>query len=413
MDPRTVTNRTEAAQWDAVDELAGLRERFLLPDDVVYLDGNSLGALPRSTPDRLAHAVRHEWGERLIRSWNEAGWWHASRRVAAGLAPLVGSAEDELAVADSTSVNLFKLLVAGLRLRPGRPAVVAERGAFPTDVYVAGSAAELLGGGVRLIDRPEELALVLDERVGVVCLSQVDFRTGAMWDAAATTALVRDAGALMLWDLCHSAGAVEVDLRGWGADLAVGCGYKYLNGGPGAPSFAFVAERHHAGLRTPLPGWHGHAEPFAMSAEYRPAPGVGQLANGTPPMLSLIALESAVDTLAGITPAALRAKSVALTGLFVELVGRRCAELTVVSPLDPARRGSQVSVRHEHAFELVQALIADGVIGDFRTPDVARFGFAPAYLRFVDVWDAVDRIERLLASRSYLDPRFAVRDAVT
>lgn len=406
-------SRADAARWDAEDRLAGLRDGFLLPDGVIYLDGNSLGALPRSTPDRLAHAVRYEWGERLIRSWNEAGWWDAGRRAAGLLAPLVGAAPDELAVADSTSVNLFKLVVAGLRLRPGRPVVVAERGAFPTDVYVSGSAAELTGGELRLIDGHDDLPGALDDRVGVACLSQVDFRTGALWDAAATTARVRDAGALMLWDLCHSAGALDVDLDGWRADLAVGCGYKYLNGGPGAPSFAFVAARHHGGLRTPLPGWHGHADPFAMTPEYRPAPGTGQLANGTPPMLSLLALESALSTLDGVSPAALRAKGTRLTSLFVDLVGQLRPELELVSPRDAARRGSQVSLRHPRAYPLVQALIERGVIGDFRAPDVARFGFAPAYTRFVDVWDAVEVIRSVLDAGEHLDGRFDRRDAVT
>ena len=372
-----MTTRDQAEELDRNDPLRALRDEFVLPDGVIYLDGNSLGALPKSTPDRIAHVIRHEWGERLVRSWNEAGWWVASRRVARRLAPLLGASVDEVAVADSTSVNLFKLLIAGLRLRPDRPVLVAERDAFPSDVYIAGSVAELIGGQLRLIDGPDDLPAALDQRVGVVCLSHVDFRTGAMWQAAQTTGLVQRAGALMLWDLCHSAGAVDVDLNSWGADLAVGCGYKYLNGGPGAPAYAFVAAEHHSGLRTPLPGWHGHAEPFAMSPDYRPAPGIGQLADGTPPMLSLLALEEAVGLLAGVSTADLRAKSVGLTTLFVELVTARCPDIEVVTPRDPARRGSQVSLRLPNAFPLVRALIERGVVGDFRAPDIARFGFAP------------------------------------
>lgn len=406
-------DRATARAPDDADPLRALRERFTLPDGVIYLDGNSLGALPASTPDRLAHAIRHEWGERLIRSWNEADWWHASRRVAHGLAPLLGASADEIAVADSTSVNLYKLLAVALRLRPGRARLVVERYAFPTDVYIARSVAELFGGQLCFIDDPAELAGVLDERVGVVCLSQVDFRTGAMWPAARTTADVHDAGALMLWDVCHSTGAVDVDLRGWGADLAVGCGYKYLNGGPGAPAYMFVAAEHQAGLRTPLPGWHGHADPFAMSPEYEPAPGIGQLAGGTPPVLSLLALEEAVDTLAGVSTVDLRAKSLALTGLFIELVTSRCPGVSVVTPREAALRGSQVSVRTDHAYELVQALIERGVIGDFRAPDIARFGFAPAYSRYVDVWDAVDVITDVLTSEEHLSERFAMRSTVT
>jgi kynureninase len=408
-----VQSRGEAAALDDADPLGRLREEFLLPDGVVYLDGNSLGPLPKSTPDRVAHAVTHEWGRRLIRSWNEAGWWNASRRVAALLGPLLGAAADEVAVADSTSVNLFKLLVAALRMRPGRPVVVVERGAFPTDVYVAQAAAELGGGEVRLIDRPDELPYVLDERVAVVCLSQVDFRTGAMWDAATTTAAVHAVGALVLWDLCHSTGAVDVDLRAWGADLAVGCGYKYLNGGPGAPAYAFVATEHHDRLRTPLPGWHGHVEPFSMSSDYRPSPGIGQLANGTPPMLSMIALESALNAFQGVSTSDLRVKSVQLTSLFIELIQRRCPQLAVVSPTWPQQRGSQVSLRFEHAYPLVQALLDRDVIGDFRSPDIARFGFAPAYVRFVDVWDAVGHLSAVLTSGEYSHQRFAQRYDVT
>lgn len=405
--------RADAVALDERDPLAGRRAAFALPDGVIYLDGNSLGALPKSTPDRLADVVRHEWGDRLVRSWNEAGWWTASRRVAGLLAPLLGGSADEIAVADSTSVNLFKLVAAGLRMRPGRPVVVVERHAFPTDVYVARSAAELLGGGVRLIDGPADLPAALGDDVGVVCLSHVDFRTGALWPAVRTTETVHDAGALMLWDVCHSAGALDVDLHAWRADLAVGCGYKYLNGGPGAPAFAFVATEHHSALWTPLPGWHGHADPFAMSPDYRPAAGVGRLENGTPPMLSLLALEDALGAFTGVSTADLRAKAGALTALFLELVTKACPTIGVSSPLDTADRGAQVALRFEHAYALVQALIERGVIGDFRAPDVARFGFAPLYVRFVDVWDAVELITEVLAKREYLAERFAVRPVVT
>jgi kynureninase len=406
-------DRTDAQALDDADPLRGLRDRFSLPDGVIYLDGNSLGAMPKSTPDRLAHAIRHEWGERLIRSWNEADWWHASRRVAQHLAPLLGGSQDEIAVADSTSVNLFKLMATGLRLRPDRSVLVVERYAFPTDVYIARSAAELFGAQLHLIDDPDELPSVLSERVAVVCLSHVDFRTGAMWPAARTTALVQGVGALMLWDLCHSTGALDVDLRGWGADLAVGCGYKYLNGGPGAPAYMFVAAEHQPGLRTPLPGWHGHADPFAMSPEYEPAPGIGQLAGGTPPVLSLLALEDAVAALSGVSTADLRAKSVGLTGLFIDLVTNRCSGVEVVTPVDPDRRGSQVSLRLDHAYSLVRTLIERGVIGDFRAPDIARFGFAPAYSRFVDALDAVESIVDVLTSGDHLTDRFTTKPAVT
>ncbi|HEY4022770.1 MAG TPA: kynureninase [Pseudonocardiaceae bacterium] len=405
--------RADAAELDRTDELAFVRDRFTLPHDVIYLDGNSLGPLPKTTPGRLAEVIEREWGQRLIRSWNEAGWWTASQRVAERLAPLLGAAPDEIMVADSTSVNLFKLLVIAARLRPGRPVIVAERHAFPTDVYIAGSVAELTGGELRLIDGPGDLDAALDERVGVVCLSQVDFRTGAMWPCAETTARVHEFGALMLWDLCHSAGALDVELTKWGADLAVGCGYKYLNGGPGAPAFCYVAEKLHKRMRTPLPGWHGHATPFAMSPNYEPADGIGQLADGTPPMLSLLALEDALGAIADVPATALRTKGNALTSLFIDLIDLRCPELAVVSPREAARRGSQVSLRSEHAYGLVAALIERGVIGDFRAPDIARFGFAPAYLRFVDAWDAVEVIVDTLTSGDHRAERFAVRPTVT
>jgi kynureninase len=280
-------------------------------------------------------------------------------------------------------------------------------------VYIARSAAELLGGELRLIDGPAELPLAVNSDVGVVCLSHVDFRTGALWPAVQTTVRVHEAGALMLWDVCHSTGALDVDLHAWRADMAVGCGYKYLNGGPGAPAYAFVAAEHHSVLWTPLPGWHGHADPFAMSPEYRPAVGVGQLSNGTPPVLSLLALEDALGVFAGVSTADLRAKAAALTSLFIELVTISCPELDLVSPPAAAERGAQVALRFDQAFGLVQALIERGVIGDFRAPDIARFGFAPAYVRFTDVWDAVQLITDAIRNREYLAERFAVRPAVT
>jgi kynureninase len=285
--------------------------------------------------------------------------------------------------------------------------IVVEQASFPTDAYIAAEVCELLGGELRLLDG--DLAEVLDDQVAVVSLNHVDFRTGAMWDAAAITRQVHEAGALMLWDICHSAGALDVDLDGWDADMAVGCGYKYLNGGPGAPAFAYVAQRHHMGLRTPLPGWHGHAEPFAMSVDYRPAPGIGQLHNGTPAVLGVIALEAALSTLDGVGPAALRAKGKQLTSLFIDELG----DLPLASPRDAGRRGSQVSVRHPAAHALVQALIERGVIGDFREPDIARFGFAPAYLRFTDAWEAARHVREVLSTGEHRDPRFDRRATVT
>lgn len=410
----TIATREQATALDAGDPLAGLRDRFVLPAGVVYLDGNSLGALPATVPDRLAHVIRQEWGERLIRSWNEAEWFTASRRVAGAIARLIGAQPDEVMVADSTSVNLFKLLVAGSRLRPGRGSIVLDRNDFPTDVYIGRSVAELLGLELKLLDgEPPESAV--DGDTAVLALSEVDFRTGARRDTAALTAAAHRHGALALWDLSHSAGALDVDLAAADADLAVGCGYKYLAGGPGAPAYAVVARRHHAALRTPLPGWMGHDEPFAMDPEYRPGPGVAQLRAGTPPILSLLALEEGVSTLDDASPDALRRKGSALTELFIELIGARChgQGLRLASPRDPALRGSQVSLHHPAAHAIVQALIARDVIGDFREPDIARFGFAPAYLRFVDVWDAIEHLRCVLDAAEHRHPRFTRRAAVT
>ncbi len=408
-----IETRAQAARCDATDELAPLRARYTLPEGVIYLDGNSLGPMPAVAPQRLAHVVAHEWGQRLIRSWNEAEWFTASTRVAGRIARLVGAAEDEVAVADSTSVNLFKLLVAGCRLRPDRSVIVMDRNDFPTDVYIGQSVADLLGRRLRLLDA-EEPVTVLDDEVALLALSEVDFRTGARRDMTAISAAAHRAGALALWDLSHSAGALDVDLAGAAADLAVGCGYKYLSGGPGAPAFAVVARRHHERLRTPLPGWMGHADPFAMCTQYLPGPGVAQLRAGTPPVLSLLGLEEGVSTLDGATPAALRHKGSALTQLFIELIETRCGhELRLASPRAPERRGSQVSVRHPAAYQLVQALIRRGVIGDFREPDIARFGFAPAYLRHVDVWDAVEQLRAVLDAAEHTDPGLARRGTVT
>ncbi|MQA17114.1 MAG: kynureninase [Pseudonocardiaceae bacterium] len=409
-----IETRAQATQRDETDELAPVRERYALPDGVIYLDGNSLGALPAAAPARLAHVVSHEWGQRLIRSWDEAEWFTAPARVAGRIARLIGAGPDEVAVADSTSVNLFKLLVAACRLRPDRPVIVMHRHDFPTDVYIGRSVAELLGRRLRLLDGQDPVA-ALDRDTALLALSEVDFRTGARRDVHAVTRAAHDVGALALWDLSHSAGALDVDLAGATADMAVGCGYKYLAGGPGAPAFAMVARRHHEGLQTPLPGWMGHADPFAMSPEHVPGPGVAQLAAGTPPVLSLLALEEGVATFEGVAPGVLRQKGSALTQLFIELVDARCSGhgLRLVSPREASRRGSQVSVRHPAAYPLVQALIRRGVIGDFREPDIARFGFAPAYLRFADVWDAVEHLRAVLAAAEHADPELPRRGTVT
>ena len=407
--------RPDVESLDRQDELAPLRDAFILPEGVVYLDGNSLGPPPRRAVERVRAVVEDEWGHGLIRSWNDHGWIDLPARVAAGLAPLLGVARDEVAVADSTSVNLFKLLSAGARLRPGRPVILSEMDNFPTDLYVAqGLTGTLDGIELRLVER-DEIPDALDETVAVLMLTHVDFRSGAMHDMEALTAAAHEVGALALWDLAHSAGAVPLALDAWGVDLAVGCGYKYLNGGPGAPSFAFVGRPLQEAFETPLRGWMGHAAPFAFEPEYRPAPGVDRLLCGTPPILSLAALECGIETVARAGMDRLRSKSVRLTDLFVRLVDQECSghALALASPLDSTLRGSQVSYRHPEAYAIAQALMTRGVIGDFREPDILRFGFAPAYLRFVDAWDAVAALGGVMESREWQRPEFRQRAKVT
>ena len=409
-------SRAELARLDAEDPLAGRRAGFALPEGVVYLDGNSLGALPRATTARLAEVITREWGEGLIRSWNRAGWINLAGRVAAKIAPLIGAAAGEVAVADSTSVNLFKLLSAALRLRPGRRTILTEVGNFPTDIYIAEGLISQLGPGYRLRrTAPAEIAATVDDDTAVVMLTHVDYRTGGMHDMTAVTRAVQASGALMLWDLSHSAGALPVDLRAAGADLAVGCGYKYLNGGPGAPAWLYVAERHQAEFGHPLSGWLGHAEPFAFEDGYRPAPGIARAVCGTPPILSLAALECGVDSFAGVDMMALRAKSMRMCDLFIALVEQLCSGqgLMLASPREAAVRGSQVSFRHPEGYAVMQALIARGVIGDFRAPDLIRFGFAPLYIRYVDLWDAAEALREVLVSRAYDRLEHRQRAAVT
>ena len=397
---------------DAQDPLGHCRQRFSLPPGVIYLDGNSLGALPAAVPARLKQAVEQEWGVGLIRSWNDAGWYPAPQRVGARIAQLVGAQADEVIVCDSTSINLFKLLVAALRLRPGRPVILGERGNFPTDAYVASGVAGITGAQFRAVDA-DALMAALDERVAVLSLTHVNYRSGAIYDMAAITRRAHQVGALVIWDLAHTAGAMPCQLNDCEADFAVGCGYKYLNGGPGAPAFAFVARRHQAALSQPLTGWHGHARPFDFEHDYRPAPGIDRLLVGTAPQLGLIALEAALSAFDGVDLQALRAKSVALTELFIRLVDVQVPGFGLASPRDAARRGSQVSLTHPEGYAIVQALIARSVIGDFRAPDILRFGFAPLYVGYADVWQAVAVLGDIMATQDWMRPEFAQRKAVT
>jgi kynureninase len=406
--------RDDAQARDEADPIRYCRDRFELPDGLIYLDGNSLGPLPSGVRGRVASAVGHEWGRDLITSWNTHDWMGLPARVGAKIARLIGADTDCVVAGDSTSVQLFKLLVAAARLRPDRPIIVTEPGNFPTDSYIAASVARVLGLELRWCD-PADVAASLDGEVAVLALTHVDYRTGRMHDAATLTAAAHDVGALVSWDLCHSVGAVEVDLDGWGADFAVGCGYKYLNGGPGAPAFAYVHRRWHDDLDQPLSGWMGHAAPFALERDYRPAPGIARVQAGTPAVLSLTALDAALDAFDGVSMAEIRAKSLALTDYFIALADERLAQygVTVEVPRNHDARGSQVCLRHESAYGLVQALIARGVIGDFREPDLARFGFTPLYLRFVDVWDAVEQAAAVLAGEEWAKPEFTARTTVT
>jgi kynureninase len=405
-----IETEAQARAADAADPLRVFRDRFALPGGVIYLDGNSLGPLPRATPGRLDAALRNAWGEGLIRSWNDADWIGAPARVGGKIARLIGASTHEVVVADSTSVNLFKLLSAATRARPGRRVILTEAGNFPTDLYIAqGLAASVPGLEVRVRPR-EAVADAIDADVAAVMLTHVHYKTAARWDMAAITARAHACGALALWDLSHSAGAVEVDLRACDADLAVGCGYKYLNGGPGAPAFLYVAERLQDALRSPLCGWMGHAAAFDFSDDYRPADGVRRFLCGTPPVLGLTALEVGVDIALGAEMAQVARKSAALWDLFAARVDTRLAGhgLQLISPRDPAARGSHISFAHPEGYRIMQALIARGVIGDFRDPDVLRFGLTPLYLGYEDVWRAVEILGEVMASETWRElPRRA------
>ena len=420
-----MTTRQDCLALDANDPLAPLREQFALPAGKIYLDGNSLGVMPRTAPARVAQVVTQEWGQDQIESWNSAGWIALPQRIGDKIARLVGVDAGELVVADSTSVNLFKVLSAALTLTSANAAprhvILSERGNFPTDLYIAQALAQERGFELVLTDTPEQIdASLASGKVAVMMLTQVDYKSGRLHDMAALTRLAHEHGALAVWDLAHTAGALPVQLKASDADFAVGCGYKYLNGGPGAPAFVWVHPRHADRFEQPLSGWMGHAAPFEFTLAYRPAAGITRYLCGTPALLSMAALECGVDSVLAAEPlggmTALRAKSLALTDLFITLVGQRCGGqgLSVITPREHALRGSQVALaRADGAYPIVQALIARGVVGDFRAPDVLRFGFTPLYLRFVDVWDAVEYLRQVLESGEWREARFNQRAAVT
>ena len=402
----------QARKLDAADPLAFARERFDLPDGVIYLDGNSLGAMPRGAPEKLL-ATQEQWRDDLIASWNRHDWIDWPVRIAAKLAPIVGARPSELLIADSTSVCLFKLLAAAARARPGRRTILSQQRNFPTDLYVAQGVAEMLGLILKSVPADEVLGAI-DRDTAVISLTHVDYRSALIHDMRAINDAARAAGALVVWDLSHSAGAIELDLNGTGCDLAVGCGYKYLNGGPGAPAFLYVAERLQEELRNPLQGWMGHAAPFAFVDDYQPARGILKFLTGTPSILSLAALEAGLDTFEGIAMRDLQSKSGKLSQLFIDEVEARCGdEVRLASPRDPALRGSHVVFAHPEGYAVMQALIARGVIGDFRAPDLMRFGFAPLYNRFADMVRAAEILAEILASREWDQPRFKAKAKVT
>ncbi|MFI5983696.1 kynureninase [Streptomyces sp. NPDC051555] len=409
--------KQRAAELDSADPIAHVRDRFTLPEHVVYLDGNSLGALPTAVPAAVEDALHRQWGTDLIRSWNANGWWDAPVRTGDAIGRLVGAAPGQVVVGDSTSVQLFNTLLAAARMRPGRQLLLTDPDHFPTDQYVADSVGRLLGLDVRRVPAREAAGVLAAEgdRVAVAAYAPVDYRTGELYDMAALTAAAHAAGALVHWDLCHAAGALPIELDAIGADFAVGCGYKYLSGGPGAPAFAYLAHRHQEDFDHPVTGWHGHARPFAMSGTYAPAPGITRARIGTPPLLSLIALEAALTAYDGVDMAAVRTKSLSLTGFFQECADALLDGLgfTMATPRDPERRGSQVALRHLEAYPLVAALTARGVIGDMRAPDLLRFGFNALYLTHADVLHAVRELRDIATTSAHRAPEFQQRPTVT
>lgn len=408
--------RADAATLDAADPLAPFRARFALPEGVTYLDGNSLGALPRDTAARVAQVVTDEWGQGLIRSWNSADWIGAPARVGAKIARLIGANANEVVAADSTSVNLYKLIVAALNAQPGRHTILSEPGNFPTDLYMIESAIRTLGGRHRLeLASRDEIASRIGRDTALVLLTHVHYKTAEVHDMAQLTAAAQAQGALALWDLSHSAGALPVDLNGCNVDLAVGCGYKFLNGGPGAPAYVFIAARHHETLMSPLGGWMGHARPFEFVDQYEAGNGMSRFLCGTPPVLGFAALEVGVNLHLEASMTDIGAKSQALAALFIRAVASSCAEfgVSLVGPQPGAPRGSHVSFAHAEGYAIMQALIARGVIGDFRAPDIMRFGLTPLYVSFGDVVQAAHALHDVLSREVWRDPAYSVRNAVT
>jgi kynureninase len=409
------SSRADCLARDADDRLRNLRERFVLPEGLLYLDGNSLGPMPRAAVAAFSRTIEEEWARDLIKSWNSAGWFDLPSRLGDRLGALIGAGAGQTLVCDTTSINLFKAIHAAIGLRPDRDVIVAEAGAFPTDLYIVEGAMASVGRPLRrrLIGRDGAIESLLDEHVAVVVLSHVDYRSGRLLDVADITRKVHAAGALVIWDLCHSVGVIEFPFDAENVDFAVGCTYKYLNGGPGAPAFIAVARRLLGEARNPLSGWWGHAAPFAFDRDFRPDPGIRRFLCGTQPILSMRGVEAALDALGDVAIADLRRKSLALTELFIARVATLLPELAILTPREAALRGSQVALRFDKGYPVVQAMIERGAIGDFRAPDIMRFGFAPAYLSFADVWDAAEILSDCIRAEVWRDPRYNQRHAVT
>lgn len=409
-------SRDGAVSLDQADPLGHFRGRYHIPDGVIYLDGNSLGPMAKTAPEAMATALEGEWANGLITSWNAAGWWDLPVSIGEKLAPVIGAAPGQTVVTDSTSINIYKLLHAALALRPDRSVILTEADSFPTDLYMTeGALSSNRDISRRLIQDFGDLNGQMGDDVAVVLLSHVNYRTGALLDMKSITQAVQDQGAIMVWDLCHSSGVIPMELDDWNVDFAVGCTYKYLNGGPGAPAFIYAAKRYLGKIQQPLSGWWGHAAPFDFEQDFRPEPGIRSFLCGTQPILSMRALSAALDVFADVDIQTVRQKSQALTGYFIELIDHYCKgyDLEVLSLRDEQLRGSQVSLTHRQGYPIVQALIDRGVIGDFRTPDQLRFGFAPLYLRYIEVWDAVQHLRDILETGSWDQARFHKRDPVT
>lgn len=410
----------QCQQWDAEDELANLKSQFDLPQGVIYLDGNSLGAKPIKAMDCAQQVINQQWGTDLINSWNKAGWWDLPVRLGNKIGQLVGARENETVVTDTTSMNLFKVLATAIGIQqqhPTRKTIIAERDSFPTDLYMIEGFMALINQGykLQLIDQPEDLPQYLDEQTAVVVLSHVNYRTGYLHDMAAVNQAAHAQGALIIWDLCHSIGAVPIDLNGSNSDFAIGCTYKYLNGGPGSPAMLWVHSRYQTAFNQPLSGWWGHAKPFAMDVSYTPADNVRRYLCGTQPIVSMSLVECGVDIFLQTDMQALRQKSLRLTDVLIQLLEQECAgyDLTLITPREHLHRGSHISVRHPHGYAIVQALIARGVIGDYREPEVIRLGVTPLYLSFCDIWQAVQHLKQVLVSQEWGQPQFQTRQQVT